>query len=1130
MSTATKTHDSTHTSRQSAARQNGQESIVIFPVAEKSQDKNGAFAGAGNTFFQPKLHISQPNDPLEQEADRVAEEVVESIDSQGKETDAAPPPPPVGGEGNSSPQAAAFFQRKPAFESPTELDLNTAAEPEVQLKAAPEISTTWTPPPVVNRQEEDLEQDGTEHTTESTTSIQTFAIQREKSSGGGLTPSVTSDTFNSRLATSKGGGKPLPQKTQQEMNTAFSADFSQVRIHTGNTAAQMSSSVYAKAFAHKGDIYFNEGQYQPETKEGKKLIAHELTHVVQQGHASQNSVQRSPQPVITQTAQPSVQRGIVQRARDYFADKANLIPGYAMLTVIIGFNPINGRDVPRNAANIFRAIMGFLPGGDLIWQALNNHGIFAQVGAWIEQQLDTLGDIGSALVDAVWEFIDSLGVRDVFRLGSVWRRAKRIFTRPIDMIISFVRGLVTDILKFIKDAILRPLAALAEGTDGYDLLKAILGEDPITGEAVPRTADTLIGGFMKLIGQEEIWENIKRANAIPRAWAWFQGVLSQLLAFVSRIPTVFINALQALEIMDIVLVPRAFAKVIGVFGSFLADFISWAGNAMWDLLKIIFEVVAPGAMPYLNRAAGAFRTILADPMGFVGNLVRAGKQGFEQFKNNFVTHLKDALLTWLTGALGAAGVYLPQSFEFSEILKFILSILGLTWENVRAKLVEHLGETPVKVLEEGFELVKLLVTEGPGAAWEKMLEHLDNLQNMVIEQIVSYVTEKIVQSAIVQLVASLNPVTGFINAIIKIYNTIQFFVSRLQQIAAVAAAVIDSLAAIASGVIGPAANKVEQTLKRLLGMAISFLASFLGLGNISEKISETLQKIRQPVDNALDKMILWVKNQAKRFLKGKDEEKHGEIAAKAVEDMKQGDVGEKPYEQIRAEKEALATQVEQKYQPELKEDIKISISFTPPNQDKVDKDLDFQITIAPNATYSNGTIQFNEDELTDDEKSKISGLKGGSELLGKIEGLKTTQPDLYPKALNEARTVLDALARGEKVILTGGHILKSTNTVVFENLAGEEKITEIDVLTSSEMIEVKGGKKYKKAATLKNKENDQLKNLLDIKNGVIEIYDESGSKIDIPRKLVYQFAIPEIDMRLKNWLIRRGVDEVRTGI
>ena len=49
---------------------------------------------------------------------------------------------------------------------------------------------------------------------------------------------------------------------------------------------------------------------------------------------------------------------------------------------------------------------------------------------------------------------------------------------------------------------------------------------------MPRTADTLIGGFMKLIGQEEVWQNIKRGNAVARALAWFQGALAGLMGFV----------------------------------------------------------------------------------------------------------------------------------------------------------------------------------------------------------------------------------------------------------------------------------------------------------------------------------------------------------------------------------------------------------------------------------------------------------------------------------------------------------------------------------------------------------------------------------------------------------------------
>ena len=87
----------------------------------------------------------------------------------------------------------------------------------------------------------------------------------------------------------------------------------------------------------------------------------------------------------------------------------------------------------------------------------------------------------------------------------------------------------------------------------WNLLSAVLRQEPDhRREARAADAETLIGGFMKLIGQEEVWENIKKGNAVPRAWAWFQGALKGALGFVRRSPAGFIAALQVAEIFDIV--------------------------------------------------------------------------------------------------------------------------------------------------------------------------------------------------------------------------------------------------------------------------------------------------------------------------------------------------------------------------------------------------------------------------------------------------------------------------------------------------------------------------------------------------------------------------------------------------
>lgn len=84
------------------------------------------------------------------------------------------------------------------------------------------------------------------------------------------------------ISSSMGGGAKMDINTKSEMEQGFGLDFSEVNIHTDSNAIQMSKSIGAKAFTRGNDIYFNKGQYNPSSKEGRHLLAHELTHTVQQ--------------------------------------------------------------------------------------------------------------------------------------------------------------------------------------------------------------------------------------------------------------------------------------------------------------------------------------------------------------------------------------------------------------------------------------------------------------------------------------------------------------------------------------------------------------------------------------------------------------------------------------------------------------------------------------------------------------------------------------------------------------------------------------------------------------------------------------------------------------------------------
>ena len=106
-------------------------------------------------------------------------------------------------------------------------------------------------------------------------------IARSVSTGYSGSGIALPSQFGSQLASLQGQGSRLYGNLKSQMESGFGRDFSDVRIHTGNAAAEMSNSISARAFTYGNDIYFNRGQFNPETRDGRHLIAHELAHVEQ---------------------------------------------------------------------------------------------------------------------------------------------------------------------------------------------------------------------------------------------------------------------------------------------------------------------------------------------------------------------------------------------------------------------------------------------------------------------------------------------------------------------------------------------------------------------------------------------------------------------------------------------------------------------------------------------------------------------------------------------------------------------------------------------------------------------------------------------------------------------------------
>lgn len=118
---------------------------------------------------------------------------------------------------------------------------------------------------------------------------------------GDNAPSIVDQTL-------RRSGQPLDGATRSFMEQRLGHDFSRVRVHSDDQAATSAHAIGARAYTHGSNIVFGAGQYAPETAGGQRLIAHELTHVVQQGAAQPHGAHGSP---VVQRAPNLVQRGLL---------------------------------------------------------------------------------------------------------------------------------------------------------------------------------------------------------------------------------------------------------------------------------------------------------------------------------------------------------------------------------------------------------------------------------------------------------------------------------------------------------------------------------------------------------------------------------------------------------------------------------------------------------------------------------------------------------------------------------------------------------------------------------------------------------------------------------------------------
>ncbi|HET6980075.1 MAG TPA: DUF4157 domain-containing protein [Pyrinomonadaceae bacterium] len=690
-------------------------------------------------------------------------------------------------------------------------------------------------------------------------------------------------------AVASGAGAPLPPAVQLRLGQQFSTDLGAVRVHSDARARQATRSLSARALTYGNHIFLGPGEQPTDLR----LMAHETAHVMQQrgvpslqgrtiassnaheaeAHRAADAVSRGDSfTVQQQTGSPRVQRLGLSDILDGLAELAANLPGFTLITLIIGRNPINLRRVERNFSNLLRAFMGLIPfGGELLFQVLNRYGIVERLGGWVSAQVSALGLSYQYLRERFTTFTDSLGLRDLFNPRGVWQRAENIFAEAISRVRSFVSRLVDQAIAWLKETFMQPLSNFCREIPGYTLVTVLLGRDPFTNAPVERSALNVVRAFAEFIpGGTEKVNQLVESRALQRAYEWFiQETTARNLTW-SRVTGTFTAAWNSLRLEDVLHPIDTLQRMVTMFRPLMTDLVSFAGAALMKLLELIFEAAmgAGGAriLAIFKRARETFFTIIRNPVGFLGNLLRAVGQGVRQFMTNILSHLRQGVISWLTGPVAQAGVQMPEQWDLRGIIWFVLQILGLTWTRVRGKLVRLLSERVVAGLETGFQLLQEIRERGlVQALRDRVTEFFGQLREAALGSIRNFIQQRLVMAGIQQLLSLLSPVGAVIQAIIKTYTTIQFFIQRINQILDLVESVVNSIAAIAAGSIGAAANFIERTMARTIPVILDFLARFIGLGDVGGHVQRTIQGLQARVDQMLDRAVEWIRTQAQRL-------------------------------------------------------------------------------------------------------------------------------------------------------------------------------------------------------------------------------------------------------------------------
>ena len=613
---------------------------------------------------QTKLNISQPNDHYEMEADSMADKTVQRLAE-----------PAAIRTGPFSPASLMpFFQQK----STSSEEEKKVLKQEEEEDPSPEVKKLQRKPIF----ESNAEPPGDE-----------IPVQKKADDPASQT---ANPTIESSLNSSKGSGHPLPEDTRQKMESSMGADFSDVRIHNDSNAAGLSKNLNAQAFTHGNDIYFNTGKYDTSSSGGQHLLAHELTHTIQQGASSHVSdsarISDSNNVVTTKLISPekSIHRSATNLAADVsvankkgpdanrygwqqLSDYQKTAPGPADVDVI---KP-NGKDIQPKAEN-----------GNI----MSKPGIAATV------EKDQNEELKRKKEKEPLTAVQSKSEPGVQRLFG-W--------------VSDIAEWAGDKLEEGKKWLLGKVKNLIMNVKGYKALRVVLGSDPITGERVEQTGLNFIDAALDIIPFGSlIQQKLEELGILDQAAKFVEKAFGRVKKLISGISGIFSSFMDSLSLSDLKDIPAVFRRLEKAFTSFFDEIISFAKGIANDFLEFIKKALLIPLGAYIKTKTKFWDLLCLiigkDPLtdevkqptgaNILNAILNLSDEGIEQGKKMKETGTFNKVAAWIDRGIAV----------FSSAYEMLKAAFRGLWDIVSIHALMHPVETFLKIFDSFWKPIALI--------------------------------------------------------------------------------------------------------------------------------------------------------------------------------------------------------------------------------------------------------------------------------------------------------------------------------------------------------------------------------------------------------------------------------------